>query len=217
MGERAVAQPQRRPANRLLATLALVGLRISELCALDGEDLDFAGRRISFRACVRTATASWCACRGSTCGAPSSTRQLSAPTRCWVRDQREIARCTPHTLRRTFASILAELNLPPRRAMYLIGHTDPTLTMRVYQQVIDMGEGGLQTLEKLTGCTLDEAFALLSARGVWQPIGNRPTKMPPSPVRGASWKARKRRDCWTFFEAAEGTRTLDLLHGKQTL
>jgi integrase len=46
MGERAVAQPQRRPANRLLATLTLVGLRISELCALDGEDLDFAGRRI---------------------------------------------------------------------------------------------------------------------------------------------------------------------------
>jgi hypothetical protein len=119
-------------------------------------------------------------------------------------------------VRRTFASILAELNLPPRRAMYLIGHTDPTLTMRVYQQVIDMGEGGLQTLDKLIGCTLDEAFALLSRRGVWQPIGNGPTKMPPSPVRGASWKARKRRSCRTFFEAAEGTRTLDLLHVKQT-
>ena len=134
-----------------------------------------------------------------------------------ARDQREIARCTPHTLRRTFASILAELNLPPRRAMYLIGHTDPTLTMRVYQQVIDMGEGGLQTLEKLIGCTLEEAFALLSGRGVlatnWQPAN----KMPPSPVRGASWKARKRRNCRTFFEAADGTRTHDLLHGKQTL
>jgi hypothetical protein len=132
-----------------------------------------------------------------------------------ARDQREIARCTPHTLRRTFASILAELNLPPRWAMYLIGHTDPTLTMRVYQQVIDMGEGGLETLEKLIGCTLEEAFALLSGRGVlatnWQPAN----KMPPSPVRGASWKARKRRSCRWFFEAAEGTRTLDL-HGKQT-
>jgi hypothetical protein len=90
-----------------------------------------------------------------------------------ARDQREIARCTPHTLRRTFASILAEINLPPRRAMYLIGHTDPTLTMRVYQQVIDMGDGGLETLERLVGCTLEEAFALLSGRGVlatnWQP------------------------------------------------
>jgi hypothetical protein len=93
-----------------------------------------------------------------------------------ARGQRQIARCTPHTLRRTFASILAEINLPPRRAIYLLGHADPTLTMRVYQQVIDMGEGGLQTLEKLIGCTLDEAFALLLAGGFWQPIGNRPTK-----------------------------------------
>jgi hypothetical protein len=69
-------------------------------------------------------------------------------------------------LRRPFASILAEINLPPRRAMYLIGHTDPTLTMRVYQQVIDMGDGGLEAREKLVGCTLEEAFALLSGRGV---------------------------------------------------
>ena len=57
-----------------------------------------------------------------------------------ARGQRHIARCTPHTLRRTFASILAEINLPPRRAMYLLGHADPTLTMRVYEQVIDMGD-----------------------------------------------------------------------------
>jgi integrase len=70
-----------------------------------------------------------------------------------ARDQREIAHCTPHTLRRTFASILAQVNLPPRRAMYLLGHTDPTLTMRVYQQVIDMGDGGVQMLEKIMGCT----------------------------------------------------------------
>ena len=57
--------------------------------------------------------------------------------------------------------------------MYLLGHTDPTLTMRVYQQVIDMGEGGLQTLEQAIGCTIAEAFTLLSGRGIlatnWQP------------------------------------------------
>ena len=86
-----------------------------------------------------------------------------------ARGQRQIARCTPHTLRRTFASILAEFNLPPRRAMYLLGHADPTLTMRVYQQVIDMGDGGVQTLEPVIGCTLDEAFALLSAAGGFCP------------------------------------------------
>ena len=60
-----------------------------------------------------------------------------------------------------------EINLPPRRAMYLIGHTDPTLTMRVYQQVIYMGEGGVQTLGAAIGCTLEEAFALLSYTTSW--------------------------------------------------
>jgi hypothetical protein len=38
--------------------------------------------------------------------------------------------------------------------------------MRVYQQVIDMGEGGVETLEKTIGCTLSHAFALLSGRRV---------------------------------------------------
>jgi Phage integrase family len=83
-----------------------------------------------------------------------------------ARGEREIVRCTPHTLRRTFASILAEVNPPPRRAMYLIGHTNPTLIMRVYQQVMDMGDTGVQTLEKVIGCTLTDAFTLLSGRGV---------------------------------------------------
>ena len=49
-----------------------------------------------------------------------------------------IAHLTPHTLRRTFASILAVCDVPPRRAMYLLGHTDPKLTLAVYQQVLDM-------------------------------------------------------------------------------
>jgi Phage integrase family len=72
---------------------------------------------------------------------------------------------TPHTLRRTFASILAEVGVPPRRAMYLLGHTDPTLTMRVYQQVLDMGGVAVETLEKVLGCSLDEALATYSGRG----------------------------------------------------
>ena len=84
--------------------------------------------------------------------------------------------------------ILAELNLPPGRATYLIGHADPTLTMHVYQQVIDMGEGGLQTLETLIGCTLDEAFALLSGRGFL--VGNSADNNASQPGPGASWKAR---------------------------
>jgi integrase len=81
------------------------------------------------------------------------------------REQPAIGHTTPHTLRRTFASILAEVGVPPRRAMYLLGHTDPTLTMRVYQQVLDMGGAAVATLERVLGCTLDEALATYSGRG----------------------------------------------------
>jgi hypothetical protein len=68
----------------------------------------------------------------------------------------------------------------------LIGHTDPTPTMRVQQQVIDMGEGGLETLEP------------------------KPPARECLPARRVEGAGR----CRTFVEAAEGIRTLDLLHGK---
>jgi hypothetical protein len=71
-----------------------------------------------------------------------------------------IAHMTPHTLRRTFASILAVCDVPPRRAMYLLGHTDPKLTLGVYQQVLDMGKGSVEILEQALGCTLAEARAI---------------------------------------------------------
>ena len=61
--------------------------------------------------------------------------------------------------------------------MYLLGHTDTTLTMRFYQQVIDRGEGGVQTLELAIGCTIAEAFTLLSGWGVWQPNRHPTEKM----------------------------------------
>ena len=80
------------------------------------------------------------------------------------REQPLIGHMTPHTLRRTFASILAEVGVPPRRAMYLLGHTDPTLTMRVYQQVLDMGGAAVETLEGVLGCTIQEALATYSGR-----------------------------------------------------
>ena len=71
-----------------------------------------------------------------------------------------ISHATPHTLRRTFASILAACDVPPRRAMYLMGHTNPTLTLAVYQQVLDMGKGSVETLEEILGCRLAEARAI---------------------------------------------------------
>ena len=72
-----------------------------------------------------------------------------------------IGHMTPHTLRRTFASDRSpSATSVPRRAMYLMGHTDPTLTLGVYQQVMDVSDHALDLLEDLIGCSLDEAKAL---------------------------------------------------------
>ena len=84
-----------------------------------------------------------------------------------------IGQLTPHTLRRTFASLLAEVGVSPRRAMYLLGHSDPKLTMRVYQQVLDMDGRAVEKLEEILGCSLDEAFTTLSGRQVLAPNGHR--------------------------------------------
>ena len=73
-----------------------------------------------------------------------------------------VAHMTPRTLRRTFASILAACDVPPWRAMYLFGHTDPKLTLAVYQQVLDLGRGSVQILEQALGCTLAEARAIFN-------------------------------------------------------
>ena len=72
--------------------------------------------------------------------------------------------CTPHTLRRTFASLCAEVGLPPRRCMRLMGHTNPNFTMSVYQHVLDMTAGAQEIFETVTGATFQEAFAILSER-----------------------------------------------------
>jgi hypothetical protein len=66
-------------------------------------------------------------------------------------------------------SILAELGVAPRRAMYLGGHTDPRFTMRVYQQVLDAGPRTVEQLETILGCGLDEAFEIYSGRRVSGP------------------------------------------------
>jgi hypothetical protein len=132
-----------------------------------------------------------------------------------------IAHMTPHTLRRTFASILAACDVPPRRAMYLMGHTDPTLTLAVYQQVLDMGRGSVDRLEEILGCSLAEARAIYNGEtvaagiSVLNPCSD--TKTPPRRAEARRRRGRKSPGYGEISEAAEGTRTLDLLHGKQTL
>lgn len=102
------------------------------------------------------------------------------------REQPLIVHMTPHTLRRTFSSILAEVGVPPRRAMYLLGHTDPTVMMRVYQQVLDMGGAAVETLERVLGCTLQEALSIYSCReGLWTESGPGAKRFPSTGASGA--------------------------------
>jgi integrase len=183
------------PRRAIAETLILGGLRVSELCGLDGPHIDLAAARVRV---PRLATKSDAGERNvpivpalqsrliahrerypSGPGQPAfptrnGTRQtpdnirsrILAPIRDRANQQLEaegrllIAHMTPHTLRRTFASILAVCDVPPRRAMYLMGHTDPTLTLAVYQQVLDMGKGSVELLEEALGSTLTSARAI---------------------------------------------------------
>lgn len=98
-------------------------------------------------------------------------------------DAQLIAHLTPHSLRRTFASILAELGVAPRRAMYLLGHTNPKMTMGVYQQVLDMSDNGIALIEKLLGGNATELFVTLSGRraaGSFGPVMVREAEIMPS-------------------------------------
>jgi hypothetical protein len=80
-------------------------------------------------------------------------------------DGREpIAHLTPHSLRRTFASILAVCEISQRRAITLVGHRDYELTAKVYQQDIDLSDESMDALERVIGCSLDEAYELLGGR-----------------------------------------------------
>jgi hypothetical protein len=48
--------------------------------------------------------------------------------------------------------------------MYLLGHTNPKLTMSVYQQVLDVAEGAIELLERILGGDAEELLLILSGR-----------------------------------------------------
>lgn len=105
---------------------------------------------------------------------------------------------TPQTLRRTFASILAACDVPPRRAMYLMGHTNAKFTMSVYQQVLDTGRGAVEALEAVLGCTLAEARELYIGHGVLPRIPTRERKRPPLSSRARPGRPEKWLVCRGF-------------------
>src|SRR5271154_1855103 len=56
---------------------------------------------------------------------------------------------TPHSLRRTFCSLLYALGEDPGTVMDEMGHTDPALALRVYRQAMRRGEGEKAQLRAL--------------------------------------------------------------------
>lgn len=212
------------PRRVIIETLILGGLRVSELCRVDGPNLDLAGGRLRI---PRSATKSDAGertvpivpalhhrltahreryptghgqpgfpTRNGTRQHPDNIRsRILAPIRDRANEQLQsegrlrIAHMTPHTLRRTFASILAVCDVPPRRAMYLMGHTDPTLTLAVYQQVLDMGKGSVELLEQTLGCTLPEARTIYNgeataAEVLGAKLRTAPGRFPPGQSKG---------------------------------
>jgi integrase len=71
---------------------------------------------------------------------------------------------TPHSLRRTFCSLLYALGEDPGTVMDEMGHTDPALALRVYRQSMRRGED-----EKTQMRALVEG-------GVWANMGERRDK-----------------------------------------
>lgn len=207
------------PRRVIVETLILGGLRVSELCGLDGPHVDLGAGRLRV---PRSATKSDAGERNvptmpalyrrlsdhrerypSGAGQPAfptrnATRQnpdnirsrILAPIRKRANElleadgQLQIAHMTPHTLRRTFASLLAVCDVPPRRAMYLMGHTDPSLTLAVYQQVLDLGKGSVGLIEQTLGCTLAEARAVYNGESTIADVPGTNPESAGEPPRG---------------------------------
>jgi integrase len=64
---------------------------------------------------------------------------------------------TPHSLRRTFCSLLYALGESPPIVMREMGHTDPALALKIYAQVWDRGgrEGGAASRGQGSGTSPD--------------------------------------------------------------
>lgn len=63
-----------------------------------------------------------------------------ANTRLEAADLPPLPKLTPHSLRRTFCSVLYALGEDPGTVMDEMGHTDPALALRVYRQAMRRGE-----------------------------------------------------------------------------
>jgi hypothetical protein len=112
---------------------------------------------------------------------------------------------TPHGLRRTFVSLLLPAGADVPYVMAQAGHSDPKMTLGIYAKVIASATDH--------GAALDELV-----RGAdWALMGTSANASANEATRADSPERRKPRRSGAFDEAADGIRTHDLLHGKQTL
>lgn len=72
---------------------------------------------------------------------------------------------TPHSLRRTFASVLYAIGEDPGIVMDEMGHTDPALALRVYRQSMRRDDGEKDRLRALVAAVTDLP---LGSEGVWR-------------------------------------------------
>ncbi|MGH2901816.1 MAG: tyrosine-type recombinase/integrase, partial [Solirubrobacteraceae bacterium] len=85
---------------------------------------------------------------------------------------------TPHSLRRTFASILVALGEDPAYVMAQMGHTDPSLTLRVYAQQMRRRDGERERLRALVN------------GDQWVPSGAKGAAAPPAALPSLTAAAR---------------------------
>ena len=225
----------------IVATLAFSGVRIGELVALRWRDVDLAAawltvagtktdagaRRVKFRpalhdelAAVRARTAFGGARDPvfvTRSGKPHTTDNVrhrvinaAVKTADLQRDKADLPplpeRTTPHSLRRTFASLLYALGESPAVVMAEMGHSHPGLALRIYAQAMRRDESELDRLRALINGAEWADVGRRDAESDAAEAEERDSRNDESPAPTGDPK-----------QADEGTRTLDLLHGKQTL
>jgi integrase len=140
----------------VVAVLAGTGVRISEALALRWEDVDLTAKTVMVRGTKNASSKrllslpDWLAERLSERAEHGGSRGLVFPSPgtgdvAKPRDRRNVARvlrdvldeagcpwATPHTFRRTVASLLDEAGMPLALAANQLGHSDPSMTARVY-------------------------------------------------------------------------------------
>ncbi len=118
----------------MIATLGLAGLRVSELCERDRQDIDLTRARIRVADSKKAAGVRVVDIR------PRLLKELRAYYEGRPRAERDqaliVAHVTPHTLRRTYITFMLAAGFHVPYVQDRVGHADPTTTLAIYAHVI---------------------------------------------------------------------------------